>query len=69
MSETRTPLSTPLSGAEWSNSEEEGLPMADGSPRHLTSEPVDLESLSDFGFGFWKKRTPLPTFPFTEKHF
>ena len=70
MSETRTPLSTPLSGARWSNSEKDGLPMADGSPRHLTSEPVALESLSDFGFGFCKKKEPLcPLFPFQRNSF
>ena len=69
MSEARTPLSTPLSGAGWSNSEEEGLPMADGSPRHLTSEPVALESLSDFGFGFWKKEPLCPLFPFQRNSF
>ena len=69
MSEARTPLSTPLSGAGWSNSEEEGLPMADGSPRHLTSEPVALESLSDFGFGFWKKEPLCPLFHFQRNSF
>ena len=43
--------------------------MADGSPRHLTSEPVALESLSDFGFGFWKKEPLCPLFPFQRNSF